>query len=231
MPDSHPAAHNHHVARLSTLVWTLIALIALTALTVYTAKYVHLGGSGNLWAAIAISILKSSLVASLFMGLLWDKGLNRVVLFFCLIGVAMFLGFTLIDMASRGDIHNEVAMPFQNPTIVYDAKMSNPAVADGRALFEGTCASCHGMDARGLPGLGKDMTTSEFIASTDDKNLLRFVKRGRLPSDPMNTTNVAMPPRGGNPTLNDKKLKKIIAFIRVIRPYTGKEGEKASSSH
>lgn len=228
MPDDnrHPAGsaasvHAHHVTPLASLVWTLVALLVLTALTVYTAKFVHLGENGNLWAAIGIAVIKATFVISIFMGLLWEKGLSRVALFFCLIGAAVFLSLTLIDLGSRGAVHPESATPFQPPGVVLQAKLNNPEVAEGRQLFLSTCASCHGADARGLPGLGKDMTVSEFIASTPDAQLVQFIRRGRDPSDPMNTTGSAMPPRGGNPTLNNEKLKKIVAFIRVIRPYTG----------
>jgi len=217
------ADHHHHVVSLRGLIATLAALLALTALTVYTARFVHLGESGNLWAAVAIAVVKAGLVVSVFMGLLWDRTLSRVVLLFCLIGVVTFLGLTLVDMSTRGVVHAETARPFKEPDIVLQAKLSDPAVAEGKALFEGTCASCHGADARGLPGLGKDMTVSRFIATTPDDELLQFIKRGRPPGDPMNTTGVDMPPRGGNPTLNDAKLKKIIAFIRAIRPYTGEQ--------
>ncbi len=89
----------------------------------------------------------------------------------------------------------------------------------GKELFLGTCASCHGPDAKGLPGLGKDMTTSEFIRKQSDAQLLEFIKRGRPATDPANTTGVDMPPKGGNPALTDQDLADIIAFIRTLNPY------------
>jgi disulfide bond formation protein DsbB len=89
-------------------------------------------------------------------------------------------------------------------------------VVAGEALFQGKCASCHGVDAKGLPNLGKDMTTSAFIKSLSDNELLAFIKTGRSVSDSENTTGVDMPPRGGNPDLDDGELLDIIAFIRTI---------------
>ncbi len=86
----------------------------------------------------------------------------------------------------------------------------------GKTKFAGTCASCHGPEAKGLPGLGKDMTISTFIKGQTDAQLLDFIKKGRPANDPANTTKVDMPPKGGNPALTDSDLNDIIAFIRSI---------------
>lgn len=86
----------------------------------------------------------------------------------------------------------------------------------GKAIFATTCAACHGPAGEGVQGLGKDMTHSEFIAGLSDEELLAFVKQGRPIGDPLNTTGIDMPPKGGNPALNDEQLADIIAFIRSI---------------
>jgi len=88
--------------------------------------------------------------------------------------------------------------------------------AAGETMFQSTCSACHGPDAKGLPNLGKDMTTSEFISGSSDAELLAFIKVGRSVSDPANTTNVDMPPKGGNPALSDEDLADIIAFMRTL---------------
>ena len=88
--------------------------------------------------------------------------------------------------------------------------------AKGQELFVPTCGACHGPEGKGVQGLGKDMTTSTFIAEKTDADLLAFVKVGRAPDDPLNTTGVLMPPKGGNPALTDAQLMDIIAFIRTI---------------
>lgn len=90
-------------------------------------------------------------------------------------------------------------------------------VAAGKTLFQQSCASCHGPNAEGVPGLGKDMTTSTFIQGLNDQELLTFVKTGRPTSDPLNTTGVDMPPKGGNPALNDAQILDIIAFIHSVQ--------------
>ena len=86
----------------------------------------------------------------------------------------------------------------------------------GEELYQQNCSSCHGEDAKGLPNLGRDLTTSEFVHSNSDQELLAFVKEGRSIDDPDNTTGVAMPPKGGNPALTDDQLLDIIAYIRTL---------------
>ena len=87
----------------------------------------------------------------------------------------------------------------------------------GKELFTQSCVACHGPDAKGLPGLGKDMTTSAFIKEQSDAQLIDFVKKGRPASDPANTTRVDMPARGGNPTITDAQLGDIVAYIRTLQ--------------
>ncbi len=94
------------------------------------------------------------------------------------------------------------------------ALKGNPT--EGKTYFDQTCAACHGMDAKGLPKLGKDLTTSKFVAEKTDAEMLAFVKQGRLPSDPLNTTGVAMPPKGGNPALSDQQLMDIISYVKQL---------------
>lgn len=89
-------------------------------------------------------------------------------------------------------------------------------VALGQEVFSTTCAACHGPAGEGVQGLGKDMTHSEFIAGLSDAELLAFIKVGRRIDDPLNTTKVDMPPKGGNPALTDEQLINIIAYIRSI---------------
>jgi hypothetical protein len=50
-----------------------------------------------------------------------------------------------------------------------------------------------------------------------DAELLEFVKTGRPVGDPLNTTGVDMPPKGGNPALSDVQILDIIAHIRTLQ--------------
>ncbi len=88
--------------------------------------------------------------------------------------------------------------------------------AKGKEVYAGTCAACHGPTGEGVKGLGKDLTTSTFVTGLSDAELLAFVKKGRDVSDPLNTTKIMMPPKGGNPALDDASIMDVIAFIRSI---------------
>jgi disulfide bond formation protein DsbB len=65
--------------------------------------------------------------------------------------------------------------------------------------------------------LGKDLTTSEFVAGQTDRQLIDFIKRGRMPNDSANTTGMPMPPSGGNAGLSDQDLANVVAYIRSLR--------------
>jgi mono/diheme cytochrome c family protein len=86
----------------------------------------------------------------------------------------------------------------------------------GKQLFTASCSACHGPNGEGVQGLGKDMQHSEFVAGLSDEELLAFIKQGRPIGHPLNTTGVDMPPKGGNPALNDEQLMDIVAFMRSI---------------
>jgi len=84
-----------HVVPLKILVGVFVSLVALTILTV-SASYVDFG-EFNLVVALAIAVLKASLVVLFFMHLRWDRPFNAIVFVGCLIFVGVFIGFTLID--------------------------------------------------------------------------------------------------------------------------------------
>ncbi|MBK9126612.1 MAG: cytochrome c [Phycisphaerales bacterium] len=88
----------------------------------------------------------------------------------------------------------------------------------GRTLYMNTCATCHGVTGEGVVGSGRDLRGNVFVAGLDDAKLVDFLKVGRQPWDPANTTNVQMPPRGGNPTLSDDDLRDIAAYLRTMQP-------------
>jgi disulfide bond formation protein DsbB len=88
--------------------------------------------------------------------------------------------------------------------------------ANGEAIFNQTCIACHGAGGVGVQGLGKPFTTSEFLLTQNDEQLLEFLKVGRASDDPLNTTGVLMPPKGGNPALTDQQLLDVIAYVRTL---------------
>lgn len=88
----------------------------------------------------------------------------------------------------------------------------------GEKLFMANCTACHGADAKGVPSLGKSVhpSDSEFIQMQSDPELIEFIKVGRQPDHPLNTTGVAMPPKGGSPALSDSDIVDIVAYIRTL---------------
>lgn len=100
-------------------------------------------------------------------------------------------------------------------TAVEEVVSSGDPVA-GEAAYQSSCSACHGPDARGISGLGKDLVDSQFVHDLSDQELLEFVKVGRPVNDPANTTGVDMPPKGGNPALSDDQILDIIAYLRTL---------------
>ena len=96
------------------------------------------------------------------------------------------------------------------------AAISGDAVA-GATLFAASCTACHGVDAMGIDGLGKAVPGSEFIIATSQDDLVSFLKTGRSVSDPENTTGVDMPPKGGNPALDDTDLLDLVAYLKSLQ--------------
>lgn len=101
------------------------------------------------------------------------------------------------------------------------AEQSNTIAGDpakGEQIFQTACVACHGPDATGVQGLGKNLHPSEneFVSSSNDEELVEFIKKGRQPGEPGNTTGVAMPPKGGNPAISDEDLYHIVAWLRSL---------------
>ncbi len=131
-----------------------------------------------------------------------------------LVTLVLIVGVVLAACGGGQQATQPPAQPEQPKAQPEQPKAGDPT--QGKELYAGSCAACHGPDAKGLPGLGKDLTASEFVKGLSDSELLEFVKKGRPASDPANTTGVDMPPKGGNPALTDEQLMDIIAYIRTL---------------
>jgi disulfide bond formation protein DsbB len=129
---------------------------------------------------------------------------------FSLVVLALVAAFVLV--ACGGDEDQPISA--DQPAV--EAQTATGDAAQGKQLFVATCSACHGPNGEGVQGLGKDMQHSEFIAGLTDAELVAFIKKGRPSSDPQNDTGVDMPPKGGNPALNDQQLLDIVAYIRSI---------------
>ncbi|MCB9542945.1 MAG: cytochrome C oxidase subunit IV family protein [Myxococcales bacterium] len=116
--------HHHHVTPMPVYFAVFGALMVLTAITVWIAQF-HFGAANTL-VAMLVATIKASLVALIFMHLLYDERLNAVAFGFGLIFVALFFIFTLADVMTRGYID-----PIREPGV-----MQNERVAALRLEYE-----------------------------------------------------------------------------------------------
>jgi len=83
-------------------------------------------------------------------------------------------------------------------------------VTEGGALFKGggICFTCHGQDAKGVPGLGADLTDKEWTHSDGTyEDIVATILKGAT-----NAAGAVMPPRGG-PPLTDDQVKAVAAYV------------------
>ena len=90
--------------------------------------------------------------------------------------------------------------------------------AAGETIYQVSCVACHGPDARGVESLGKSLhpEDSDFISDRTDAELVEYIKVGRRIDDPLNTTGIDMPPKGGNPAMTEEQMYDVVAFIRTL---------------
>ncbi|MGC4030863.1 MAG: cytochrome C oxidase subunit IV family protein [Tepidisphaeraceae bacterium] len=78
------------------LVGVFAALMVLTIITVGVTK-IDFGYQYNLIIALAIAVVKAVLVIAYFMHLRWDSPLYTALVGLCLLFIAVFIGFTILD--------------------------------------------------------------------------------------------------------------------------------------
>jgi mono/diheme cytochrome c family protein len=125
--------------------------------------------------------------------------------------------FTLsLISCGGGNSQQEQESKPQAQTVSAQDTLAKGDPEQGKTYFIQFCSACHGQDALGLKGLGKDLVHSEFVKEETDEQLLKYVNEGRTVDDPRNTTGIPMPPKGGNPALTDQQIVHIIAYLRTI---------------
>ncbi|MBZ0287040.1 MAG: cytochrome c, partial [Anaerolineae bacterium] len=122
--------------------------------------------------------------------------------------------------ATPTEIPPRVTATPQAVAVADSAALDPQMVSAGEATYQTICTACHGFNARGIPGLGKTLIGSEFVNSQTDDELHAFLLVGRAVGDPLNTTGVAMPAKGGNPMLTDADMYNVIAYIRSLNTST-----------
>lgn len=110
-------AHGEHVVPLKIYLGVAGSLFFLTMLTL-AMSYVDLGPY-NMLVAMLIAGLKASLVALIFMHLLWDNKFLMTIFLTALLFLAIFIGITLMDTLHRGDIYQQSAGPIHPQSEMY----------------------------------------------------------------------------------------------------------------
>lgn len=137
-----------------------------------------------------------------------------------LVTASLVIGGWMIG-ASGGRHHHKLASKASRTLVALKTTvgaLSKPGDPQhGRELFGMTCIACHGPSGAGIPNLGANLRESKFVAGKTDSQLVEFVKKGRQPGEPGSVLGLMMPPKGGNPALDDASLHDIVAFIRSLQ--------------
>ena len=83
-------------------------------------------------------------------------------------------------------------------------------ITEGETIFKGAgiCFTCHGQDAKGVPGLGADLADKEWTHGDGTyEDIVATIMKGAT-----NATGAAMPPKGG-PPLTDDQVKAVAAYV------------------
>ena len=129
---------------------------------------------------------------------------------------------TLAGCGKGGSSSSQQAQQSTSETTATPAAAPAPSAIVGNAvkgqqLFTDNCSTCHGDHGQGLPHLGKDLQKNKFVAGLSDTQLVAFIAHGRSASNPLNTTHVDMPPKGGNPALHKQDIYDIVAYLRQLQ--------------
>lgn len=83
--------------------------------------------------------------------------------------------------------------------------------ADAKATYETTCIACHGVKAQGtipgVPDLAKDGRMKKSDAELVANILNGYQSKGSA---------MAMPPKGGNPSLTSEDAQLLVTYLRVL---------------
>ncbi len=91
--------HTHEPVPYRTFILIWVALMILTGVTIAVSR-VHLGAL-NIWVALGVASIKSSLVIFVFMHLRQESKLFKIGLLVMLSILAVFIGLTFFDVLYR----------------------------------------------------------------------------------------------------------------------------------
>ncbi len=133
-----------------------------------------------------------------------------------LIGMLAVLALVFAACSESTGSDDTTAATSGDTTAVTEAPSGGGDSANGQALYTASCSACHGPAGEGIEGLGKPFVGSDFINSSSDAEMVAFLLVGRPSDDPLNTTGIAMLPKGGIPALTDADLQDLVAYMRTL---------------
>ena len=101
-----------------------------------------------------------------------------------------------------------------------DTAAAGPAqIATGKIVYEGKaggalCISCHGPKAKGVTGLGPDLTDTKWLHGDGSPAFLQSIVKSGVPKPKVAV--LTMPPMGGG-RLNDEQLAALAAYLVSLR--------------
>ena len=150
MLDPHGNVTHEHVILSSTmLLAVLLILLFFTFMTVAASRAEIAIADGlnidipqwvNVSVAMTIAVIKAIFVALFFMQLKYDNKLNAVVAATCIAGLGLFLGFSMLDLGTRGVINPEEQNEIQlgGGGLPRDNKVATIVAAKNRYIEEHT---------------------------------------------------------------------------------------------
>lgn len=98
------------------------------------------------------------------------------------------------------------------------AQGSSAMVALGDSIFHGTagggiCFTCHGADAKGIQGLGPDLTDTTWLHGDGSLDFIKNIVRNGVPTP--KEAAAPMPPMGGA-TLTPAQVDAVSAYVQSL---------------
>ena len=137
--------------------------------------------------------------------------------FFLALVAIVAMGVVIVQVVDQDE--EVVAAPEESPATETGGEeaVAGGDASAGAGVYSGTCQACHGPDGVGIEGLGKALAASSCVQDLSDDELVAMIAAGRDTSDPENSTGVAMPAKGGDPSLSDADLYDVVAYMRTLQ--------------
>lgn len=193
-------------------IWGI--LILLTGITVWTSYQDY--GTWNIAVAMLIATIKASLVALFFMHLKYDNKVDIVTFVSSFVFLGIFVGLTASDLLDRETTEPvKVAAAAGGSGMGDVSKLAKPTpelIAQGKQIYAGNCASCHGTDGKGdgpaaaaFNPKPRNFTSGEW-------------KQGGKPSQIFNTLSTGMGSMPSFAALPAEQRWALVHFIRSLSP-------------